>query len=69
MVSMDRADGRNGSYLRESPYTFEGEVEFLQETARHVSRRGWGKYVRWSIYLVAFVFAVGMVVAGVRALV
>jgi hypothetical protein len=66
---MDRPDGRNGSYLRGSPYTFEGEVEFAQEAGRRISRRGWGKYVRWSIYLLAFGIALRLAVAGIRLLV
>ena len=64
---MDRSDGTTSAYLRESPHTFEGEIEFLQESARHASRRGWGRYVRWSIYLAAAVVGVGLIAVGLGA--
>ncbi len=64
---MNRPKDRAGSYLRGSPDTFEGEVEFLEQAAHYANRRGWSTYVRWSIYLVASVFGVGLVVATVSA--
>ena len=66
---MDRSEEGTRSYLRESPYTFEGEVEFLQETARYSIRRGWGRYVRWLIYLAAAAVGVGLLAAGLRMVV
>lgn len=64
---MDRSDESTRSYLRESPYTFEGEVEFLQETARYAVGRGWGPYLRWSIYLAAMALGMGLLAAGIGA--
>ena len=65
---MDRSEESTRSYLRESPYTFEGEVEFVQETARYAVRRGWSPYLRWSIYLAAMALGIGLLAAGVGAL-
>ena len=65
--AMDRPEERTTNYLRESPYTFEGEVEFLQGAARSTNRRGWGKYARWSIYAVAVAFGAGVLIAAVSA--
>jgi hypothetical protein len=65
---MDRSDESTRSYLRDSPYTFEGEVEFLQETARCAVRRGWGPYLRCSIHLAAMAFGIGLLAAGIGAL-
>lgn len=64
---MDRSDGATRAYLRESPYTFEGEIEFLQESARYATRRGRGRYLRWSIYLAAAAVGVGLVAVGLGA--
>lgn len=64
---IDRFDEGTSSYLRESPYTFEGEVEFLQEAARYAHRRGWARYARWLIYLAAVALGIGLVGAGLKA--
>ena len=47
-------------YLNESPYTFEGEVEFLQAAGRRATRTGPGRWVRLAFLVAAAIIAGGM---------